>query len=342
LALAVVALVTSGIAPARSPDKTWRIGACHVGLDHVPPSLEPLRSALNELGYADGKNLRLDFRNLADEAEALAVNRAFARERVDLIVAFENDCIRAAKAATAEIPVVFLHGNDPVTSGFVANLAHPGGNLTGVTTFMVDQAKQIELFTEIVPGLKRLLVLYDPHGPLDMQLLPEVRQAAIALKLQLNEQTASTEADVERVFAALRPEDVDGLYFGLSDLRTRHPASIIRLAVARKLPVAAHRREWLAAGALFSYAPDVAADGRVAAPMIDRIFKGAKPSDLPVVQPTKFQLVINLNAAKDLGVAVPRSLLVRADDVIEQDTGPAVDQIGTGDHPQDHYGSSKP
>jgi len=118
-----------------------RIGACHVGLDHVPPSLEPLRSALNELGYADGKNLRLDFRNLADEAEALAVNRAFARERVDLIVAFENDCIRAAKAATAEIPVVFLHGNDPVTSGFVANLAHPGGNLIGVTTFLVESSQ---------------------------------------------------------------------------------------------------------------------------------------------------------------------------------------------------------
>jgi putative ABC transport system substrate-binding protein len=309
--------LASGLATAQTQVKIWRIGACHVGLDHVPPSLDLLRSTLKDLGYVEGRNLRFDFRNLADADAAAAVNRGFVRDKVDLIVAFENDCIRAAKAATAEIPIVFLHGADPVESGFVASLARPGGNVTGVTSFIIDQGKELQLFTEMMPSLKRLLVLYDPLDPIDVKLLQDMRRAAKTLGLELVERTARNEADIERVFEQLRPQDADGLYFGGSNLRARYSSLMIRRASSRSLAVAAHHRGWVMEGALFAYAPVVRLDGRVAAPMIDRILRGAKPADLPVHQPTTFEFVINLKTAKALGLDVPPIMLMRADEVIE-------------------------
>ena len=161
-------LLASGLLPQElaAQGKVWQIGLMHVGLDHVPPSLPTLREGLKALGYEEGKNIRLDWRNLPDEEAARETAKEFVRNRVDLIVAFEDQTVRAVKVATSEIPVVFLHVNDPVASGYVKSLPRPGGNLTGFVSFLDVTAKRMEMFKEIVPRLRRILVLIDPEDPI--------------------------------------------------------------------------------------------------------------------------------------------------------------------------------
>jgi ABC-type uncharacterized transport system substrate-binding protein len=318
MALALGLLVAPLWANAQQPAKVWRLGIFHVGLDHVPPSLDALRDGLMALGYEEGKNLLLDWRNLPDEAAAQATAQAFVRARVDLIVAFENETIRAAKAATTELPVVFLHASDPVEAGFVASLAHPSGNLTGFAGWQWDiPGKKLELFKLLVPHLRRVLVLQDPADPLTPRLLAEVREAGAALALQLVEEAATTPADIERVFGALPQGAVEGVFVVSPTLLAKYSALRLQLATARGLPVPGFRREWAEAGALFAYAHDIRADGRAAATYIDKILKGAKPGELPVQRAVRFELVVNLKTAKALGLTIPLEALVLADRVIE-------------------------
>jgi putative ABC transport system substrate-binding protein len=167
IALAFSLLVGARWADAQRAGKVWRLGLFHVGLDHVPPSLDALRDGLKALGYEEGKNLHLDWHNLPDEVTAHETVQAFVRDRVDLIVAFENQRVRVAKAATAEIPIVFLHAADPVGTGLVHSLARPGGNLTGFELFLFESPdKKLGLFMQLVPHLRRVLVLQDPADPL--------------------------------------------------------------------------------------------------------------------------------------------------------------------------------
>lgn len=253
-------------AGARSPTKVWRIGLFHVGLDHVPPSLHTLREGLKTLGYEEGKNLIFDWRNLPDEAAAYDTAKVFVRDGVDLIVAFENQTVRAAKAATSEIPVVFLHVDDPVAAGFVPNLVHPGGNLTGFAALFWDLPdKKLELFMQLVPSLHRVLVLQDPNDPLTPSMRTALQEAGEALKLQLVEHTVTDQADIERVFSSLRPGDVDGVYVLSPNLQVKFSSLLIRLTAERRLPLPGYRKEWVEHGALFSYAPDIRAIGRDAA-----------------------------------------------------------------------------
>lgn len=318
LSLGLALLFTIPItAEAQQAGKVYRIGVFHVGLDHVPPSLDTLREALRALGYEEGKNLRLDWRNLPDEEAAYATAREFTRDRVDLIVAFENQTARAAKAATGEIPVVFMHVSDPLAEGLVKGLARPGGNLTGFVYYAVSPAKKLELFKEIVPELRRVLVLVDPHDPVAPRYLAEVQKAADVLKLRLVQRDAADQTDLHRVFGAIKPGDVDGVVSASVDLDIKFTSLLIGLASAKRLPLASYRKERVQEGALFSYAPDIAAVGPPAAQYVDRILKGAKPADLPIEQPTKFELVINMKTAKALGLTIPLSLLLRADQVIE-------------------------
>jgi len=165
VSLALGLLWTLLSADAQPPKKVWRLGLFHVGLDHVPPSLDGLRDGLKALGYEEGKTIHLDWRNLPDEAAAHDTAQAFVREGVDLIVAFENQTVRAAKAATAAIPIVFVHANDPVAAGFVQSLAHPGGNLTGFESSVALPDKWLEWFKDLVPQLRRVLVLQTPLIP---------------------------------------------------------------------------------------------------------------------------------------------------------------------------------
>ena len=321
IGLAVVLALSLALAPlaaeAQPAAKVPRIGLFHVGLDHDPPGLAPLRESLRRMGYEEGRNIRLDYRNQADEDAARATARAFVRERVDVLVAFENQAVRATQAATSEIPVVFAHVSDPVAAGFVKSMARPGGNLTGVADFVGElQDKRIQIFGEMV-RLRRLLILTDPTDPATQRLTADIERVAPQLKVRLVERQATTEADVTKIFASLKKGAVDGMVVISPKLITNFPALILRLSLERQIPLTSHRKALVEQGALFSYGPDFVAVGQDIAGYVDRILKGAKPADLPVQQTARLELVINLKTAKVLGLTIPRSVLVRADQVIE-------------------------
>jgi ABC-type uncharacterized transport system substrate-binding protein len=321
---ALVAALASGLlvaplgAAAQPPAKVYRIGLFHVGLDHVPPSFDGLRDGLKALGYEEGKNLKLDFRNLPDEAAARIVASEFARTRPDLVVAFENQTIRAAHGRIKDIPVVFLHVTDPVAAGIVKSLAHPGGNMTGLVALGNAPLKEVELFKEVVPSLQRLLVLADPDDPGVPQFRREVQQAASALKITTIERDVRTQKDLEHVFASVSRTNTDGIFIASLNLRTKFHSLILSLAAPRQIPVAGHRKEWVEAGALFCYAESIREVGRIAAGRyVDKILKGVKPADLPIEAYERPELVINLKVAKALGLTIPPSPLLRADQLIE-------------------------
>jgi len=324
-------LVPPLAAAAQQTGKVYRIGLFHVGLDHVPPSLDGLREGLRALGHDvpaspiprvsttfEGRNIRLVWRNLADEGAARQTAKDFVRGGVDLIVAFENQAVRAAKAATAEVPIVFVHVSDPVAEGFVKSLARPGGNVTGIADYLGElQGKRLELFKEMVPELSRFLVLTDPTDPATPRLMGEISRSTTQLRAQVVERPATTETDLTRIFASLKPGDVDAVVIASPTLITKFPSLILRLSSERRLPLASHRRELVQEGVLFSYGPDFSALGRDAAGYVDRILKGTKPADLPVQQAARLELVINAKTAKALGLTIPPSLLLRADQIGE-------------------------
>lgn len=310
--------VSNGIAvDAQRTTKVWRLGLFHVGLDHVPPSLHSLKARLKELGYEEGKNIHYDWRNLPDEAAAHETAKAFVRDKVDLLVPFENQSIRAAKAATTEIPIVFLHANDPESAGIVTSLSHPGGNLTGFAAFFFELPdKKLELFKQMVPRLRRVLVLHDAQDPLTPRLLARVRQASALLDIGLVEQAVSDEASIKRVFGAMPDGDVEGIFVLSPTLQVKFSSLLIRLAADKALPIPGYREAWVKKGALFSYAPDIRIIGREAATYVDKVLKGAKPSDLPVVRSTQLNLVINLKTAEQLGITIPPDVLYQTTKVI--------------------------
>jgi putative ABC transport system substrate-binding protein len=308
-------LAQSVTAEAQPATKVWRIGLSHVGLDHVPPSLPTLRDELKNLGYIEGKNIRLDWRNLPDEETANKTAKEFVQNRVDLIVAFESQTARAARAATSEIPVVVVHIMDPVAEGFGKAMSRPGGNMTGFYGVGDIPAKRLELFKEVVPKLRRVAILIDPKDPATARYVADLRKAAKSLKLQLTEREVEIETDVTNFY--LRLTDVDGVMAASQTLNTKFPSLMIRLAAEKRLFFAGYRREWVEQGALFSYAHDLASVGPLAARYVDRIFKGAKPGELPFQEPSHFEFAVNLKTAKTLGLTIPPNVLARADRVIK-------------------------
>jgi putative tryptophan/tyrosine transport system substrate-binding protein len=315
--LAILTLAFADVVHAQQPKKVWRIGVFHVGLDHVPPSLEPLRQELKKLGYEEGKNFRLDWRNLPDEEAARVMAQEFVRDRVDLIVAYENQTVRAAMAATSEIPIVFIAVTDPVAEGFVKNFAHPGGNITGFATWGELYGKEIELFKEIAPTLRKLLVLIDSHDPGTERAIAEIRKTGVALKVTPVEREVTNEADAERLFRSLKPGEADGVFIASPNLRNKLPSLIVTLSSERRLPLAMHRKEWVEKGALFSYGYTPTQYAPAGAAYIDKILKGSKAGDLPVQQPPQLEFVINLKTAKQIGLTIPPNVLARADRVIK-------------------------
>lgn len=318
LATIVVTLLgLGGIVEAQQSEKVWRIGLFHVGLDHVPPSVPALRDGLKAVGYEEGRNIVLDWRNLRDEEAARATVKEFVSSRVDLIVAFEDQTIRAAKAVTSEVPVLFLHASDPVRDGFVKSFAHPGGNMTGFVAWPVSAGKQVELFKELIPQLGSLLLLVHPQDSVGRRWLEEVRAAAEALKVRVIERQAMNQAEVEEVLRSATQAEVGGILVPSQILRNAFTSIIVDLAFERRLPLGIHRKAWVERGALFSYSADLAAVGRAAAPYVDKILKGAKPGELPIDRVSRFEFVINLKSAKRLGLTIPESALYRADRVIK-------------------------
>jgi putative tryptophan/tyrosine transport system substrate-binding protein len=326
--LALVASLTAGSGGESSDAQTVkRVGLMHTGTDHVPPSLATLKARLKELGWIEGRNIELIFRNLEPhESEAQAMR--FVLDRVDLIVAFEDTSIRAAQAATtaalgpiaktqSRIPVVFLHPSDPVREGLVKSFARPGGNLTGVFLARDLVAKQLELFQLLVPRLRRVLTLVDPEDPTTERHLRDYQAAAAQLgrPLELVIGEASTPSDLRRVFRALRPGEFDGAFVLSPKLRLNHSALVIKLAERAKLPVQSHLKQWAERGALFSYGADLAPIGRVGARYVDSILRGASPSDLPIEVVPDVVFALNLRIASTLGIRIPQELIIRADEV---------------------------
>ena len=284
-----------------------------------PRFVEAFRQALRELGWIEGQSIVIEYRFAEGRFDRLPELAAeLVRRKVDLIVANLTPTAVAAKNATATIPIVMINGNDPVRLGLVASLARPGGNVTGVaySVGLDILGKLLELLKEAIPRLHRVAVLSDPRNPVQPLQLESVTGAAQSLGLELQLLEVRGPGDFDRTFAAMAKERAGaylnlGVAFGVDRMR------LAELAVKHRLPSAYGNRADVEAGGLMSYGPDLIAQVRRAALFVDRILRGAKPADLPVEQPTKFELVINLKTAKALGLTIPPSLLARADHVIE-------------------------
>ena len=318
--VAVFLSASEGSGESSAAQPVRRVGLMHVGIDHVPPALKPLKARLVELGWTEGKNIELVFRNL-EPKQVDGQAREFVRGRVDAIVAFEDQSIDAAGAATASvqgrIPVVFLHPSDPLRDGLTKSLSRPGGNLTGVFGPRDVVAKQLEVYQALVPRLRRVLTLVDPADPRTERVLKEYQSAAAQLQrpLELNIREASNAQDLERIFRSLRPGEVDGAFLLSNNLRQNHSALTIKLAKRARLPVQGSRKEWVEQGALFSYGIDLAPLGRAGARYLDSILRGTSPADLPVEEIPKIEFALNLVTASRLGIKVPQDMIIRADEV---------------------------
>jgi len=274
---------------------------------------------MRELGYVEGQSIefRESFADGQQERMALLAGE-LVREHVDVIVPASPPAIRAAKEATKTIPIVMVTGDDPVRSGFVSSLARPGGNITGVTFLHVDLfAKNMELLRQLLPSLRRVAFLWDPTMPSVNEDLVRVESAARVLGVRLQVVAARGAKDYEGAFAAMAREHADAVVVAATPTFIQDRSQLVRLAAAHHLPAAYGFKEDAEAGGLLSYGPRQTVAIRLAATYVDKILKGAKPADLPVEQPTKFELVINLKTAKALGLTIPPSLLLRADQVIE-------------------------
>jgi len=317
----VTSLAGAFVAPlpgeAQKPGKMYRIGLCHVGLDHEPPSLPTLKQALAEKGYVEGKNLVFDWRNQESETTANAQTRAWVTAGYDLLVAFEDQCVRAALAASTTIPVVMVHAFDPAAAGYIKSVARPGGNITGPASFLNLIGKRLELLKEIDPRIRRVLVLTDRRDPFAPRQVEIAKKAAATLGVELVVRDTPTLGELERAFAKLAPREAEAVLVASPDVITNLTRPILAQAERARLPVAAHRKGWVELGALFSYSPDFAAAGPVAARYVDQIFKGAKPAEIPVEEISAIDLVINRGVAKKLGLTIPPAVLVRAVEVID-------------------------
>ena len=318
-----ILLAVAVIAEAQQPKKVPRIGY----LSSSDPATESTRAeairlALRKLGYIEGQNIAIEYRYVEgklDRAAELAAE--LVRLKVDLIVVAAGlGTIQAVKNATKTIPIVMAGpGIDPVKAGHVESLARPGGNVTGVTLLTRELGgKRLELFKEAVPKVVRVAVLYDPAATSPVHELKEVLPAAArALKLTLQPAEVRASDGFEKVFAALNKERPDGLYVTGGALLNANQKRIVGFALKSRLPSVYTVGAAVDAGGLMSYGADIADSYRRVAYFVDRILKGAKPADLPVEQPTKFEFVINLKTANQIGLIIPPNVLARADKVIK-------------------------
>jgi putative ABC transport system substrate-binding protein len=285
----------------------------------TPAMLNAFREGMRERGYIEGQNLSIDVRWPQGTPElnpAVAVELVGAN--VEVIVAWSTPAVIAARRATSAIPIVMVSVGDPVGSGFIASLARPGGNITGFSNIGVDlSAKLLAFLVEIVPGIKRIGVISSAYNPNVALQLRQTEDAVQKLGLQSQVVEADTSEEYERAFARLSAEKVDGVVLLATSTLIEHAHKIAELARAARLPTAFQRRENVEAGGLISYGGDINYQFRQAALYVDRLLKGTKPADLPVEQPTKLELVINLKTAKALGLTLPLIIQMTADEMIE-------------------------
>jgi len=319
LALGVLVAPLAGEAQ-RQPTKVHRIGLLGGGSASTNAArIDAFRQGLRELGYLEGKNVAIEERWSEGKANLLpALVAELVRLKVDVIVSAGPTVTRALKQANVSTPVVMGFDDDPVGSGFVSSLARPGGNITGLSSLSPGlSAKQLELLKELIPRLSRVAVLGSLIHPGTTQSLQEMETAARALGVQLQYLDVVDPKQIEMAFETARKERADAVLVLTSIATNLRQRQIVDLAVKSRLPAIYFTKEWAEAGGLLAYGANYADLFHRAATYVHKILKGAKPADLPVEQPTKFEFVINLKTAKKLGLTIPQSLLLRADHVIE-------------------------
>ena len=314
VALVLVSLLAHA-AEAQQPKKVYRIGYLSARL-RVGPREEAFLKGLRELGYVEGQNILIEWRFAKERPERLsALATELANLNVDVIVTYTTPAIQAAKQATKTIPIIMANVGDPVAAGFVASFARPGGNITGLTNLSPELGgKRLELLKEVSPKLSRAAVFWNPdaHAP----ALKQLENAARSLRVQLWPIDVRGPNDLDGAFEAAHKARADALITLPTSLLVDFRKQITELAMKRRLPAIYPNREIADAGGLMAYGPDILDNYRRAAVFVDKILKGAKPADLPVEQPMKFELVINLKTAKQIGLTIPPNVLARADKVI--------------------------
>ena len=320
LALCAMLFALCSSSQAQQPAKIPRVG--YLGL--TPPSassarIEAFRQGLRELGYVEGKNIVIEWRYAEGKLDRLpSLAAELVRLTVDVIVTAGPTATRAAKQATFTIPIVMAFDIDPVGSGFVATLARPGGNITGLSTLAPEiSGKQLELLKESLPKLSRVAVLGNSTNPGNALALQEIELAAGSFGVQLQYLDVLVPKDIETAFRAASKGRADAVLVLTNSVFNSYQKQLVDLAAKSRLPAIYDRREFVEDGGLISYGVSITDLDRRAATYVDKIFKGAKPADLPVEQPKKFEFIVNLKAAKQIGLTIPPKVLARADKVIK-------------------------
>jgi putative ABC transport system substrate-binding protein len=314
-----VLVVTGAVAQAQQPKKVPRIGYLSgASLSANAARIEAFRQGLRELGYVEGKNIVIEWRSAEGKLDRLpSLAAELVRLKVDIIVTAGSTATRPAKEATSTIPIVMTQDPDPVGTGFVASLARPGGNITGLSSLAPEiSGKQLELLKETIPKLSRVAVLGTSTRPGNAQSLKEVELAAKAFRVKLQYLDVLSAKDIETAFRAASKGRADAVLVLPSGVFADHRTVIAELAIKNRLPAIYFRSEFVEDGGLMSYAASFTDMDRRAATYVDKILRGRTPADLPVEQPMKFEFVINLKAAKQIGLTIPPNVLVRADRVI--------------------------
>jgi putative ABC transport system substrate-binding protein len=314
--VAALLLTTVPQAVAQQPAKIPRVGILFMG-GRDQPHLEEFKQGLRERGYSEGKNIILEYRYAEGQYDRLPdLAKEFVREKVDVIVTTSSVSAQAARKATRTIPIVMTSGS-PVEQGLAESLAKPGGNVTGLSVLVSDlSGKRVELLKDGFPKITRVATLWSPRSSEAVLGLKETEEAAHALAIPLHLVKVQTREDIEKAFAALPKANVNALLVVLSPQVTLHSKRIVDLALKYRLPGMYPTRQFAEEGGLMAYGPLIGDLYRRAATYVDKILKGVKPEDLPVEQPTKFEFIINLKTAKQIGVTIPPNVLARADKVI--------------------------
>ncbi len=309
-----------GVTEAQQPKKVARVGyLAAVSASADAPRLEAFRQGLRDLGYIEGQNIIIEFRHVDRGFERLPELAAeLVRLKIDVLVAVTTNAALAAQKTTETIPIVFMGVTDPVTAGLVDSLPRPGGNSTGITNMAaILTGKRLELLKETIPKLTRIAVLWDPQAPGSAPQWKESQLPARELRLQLHSMEVSSVDKYENAFKEAIKARSAAIWVTLNPLANSNQKLIADLAIKNRLPSICARGDYADNGCLMAYGPGYVTEGRDGARYVDKILKGAKPAELPVEQPMKFELVINLKTAKQLAVRIPQSVLFRADKVIK-------------------------
>ena len=317
LVISAAILTSVQLAEAQKPPAVRKIG--FLGVTGGPASaLDVLRRSLAELGYVEGQNIAIEFRGAESGPKLSELANELVREKVEVIVAGGGPAARSAKGATTTIPIVFTTSGDPVESGFVDSLARPGGRMTGMSWLSFELVgKRLELLKEAVPRVSRVAILSNPQHPGEQRELRETQATARAMGMALDYYQTRTSAEFDAAYDAISKQNVNGLLVFPEGVTLANRHGIVDLAAKRRLPTMLGWKEYVEAGGLMSYGPNREESFRRIAVYVDKILKGTKPADLPVELPIKFELVINLKTAKDIGVTIAPNVLARADKVLK-------------------------